>query len=92
MVNEAIVKKRLDFCLGVEAWSTGFEVAECETEWLDTPPHGKKKRVTLFSNSNHALIIGVFESIPAYLSSKASKALLCSSTLHLSAAISNCFP
>ena len=66
MVNEEIVKKRSDFCLGVEGWSNGFEVAECETEWCDTPPHGKKK-VTLFSNGNHALVIGVFESIPAYL-------------------------
>ena len=47
MVNEAIVKKRLDFCLGVEAWSTGFEVAECETEWLDTPPYGKKNSHSL---------------------------------------------
>ena len=43
MVNEEIVKKQLDFYLGVEAWSTGFEVAECETEWRDTPPRGKKK-------------------------------------------------
>ena len=42
MVNEEIVKKRSDFCLGVEAYSTGFEVAECETEWHDTS-HGKKK-------------------------------------------------
>ena len=46
MVNEEIVKKQSDFFLGVEGWSTGFEVAEWETEWLDTPPHGKK-RVTL---------------------------------------------
>ena len=49
-------------------WRAGvlvFEVPECETEWLDTPPHGKKK--SLFGNGNHALIIGVFESIPAYL-------------------------
>ena len=30
-------------CLGVEGWSTGFELAGCETEWCDTPPHGKKK-------------------------------------------------
>ena len=30
-------------CLGVEGWSTCFEVAECETEWCDTPPHSKKK-------------------------------------------------
>ena len=43
MVNEEIVKKRSDFCFGVEAWSAGFEVAECETEWHDTPPHSKKK-------------------------------------------------
>ena len=43
MVNEEIVKKRSDFCLGVEAWSTGFEVAECETEWRGTSPHSKKK-------------------------------------------------
>ena len=35
VVNEKMVKKRLDFCLGVEGWSTGFEVAECETEWCD---------------------------------------------------------
>ena len=36
MVNEKIVEQ-LDFCLGVEGWSTGFEfeVAECETEWCD---------------------------------------------------------
>ena len=29
----------------VEAWSTGFEVAdhECETEWRGTSPHSKKK-------------------------------------------------
>ena len=33
MVNKKIVKKRSDFCLGVEGWSTGFEMAECETEW-----------------------------------------------------------
>ena len=37
------MKKRSDFCLGVEGWSTGFEVAGCETEWCDTPSHGKKK-------------------------------------------------
>ena len=43
MVNEKIVKRQLDFCLGVEGWSTGFEVAECETECCDTSPHGKKK-------------------------------------------------
>ena len=43
MMNKEIVKKRSDFCLGVEAWSTGFEVAECETDWRDTFPHGKKK-------------------------------------------------
>ena len=66
MVNEEIVKKRSDFCFVVEAWSAGFEVAECETEWRDTPPHSKK-RVTLFGNGNHALVISVFESILAYL-------------------------
>ena len=27
MVNEEIVKKRSDFGLGLEAWSSGFEVA-----------------------------------------------------------------
>ena len=43
MVNKEIVKKRSDLCLGVEAWGTAFEVAECETEWHDTSPHGKKK-------------------------------------------------
>ena len=43
MVNKKIVKKQSDFCLGVEGWSTGFEVAECETELCATPPHGKKK-------------------------------------------------
>ena len=47
MVNEEIVKKRSEFCLSVEGWSTGFEVAECETEWRDTPPHGKKKNQSL---------------------------------------------
>ena len=47
MVNEEILKKRLDFCLGVEGWSTGFEVAECEIEWHDTPPHGKKNSHSL---------------------------------------------
>ena len=31
ILNEEIVKKQSDFCLGVEAWSTGFDVAECET-------------------------------------------------------------
>ena len=39
IVNEKIVKKQSDFCLGVEGWNTGFEVAECETEWHNTPPH-----------------------------------------------------
>ena len=29
--------------------------------------HTVKKRVALFGNGNHALVIGVFESIPAYL-------------------------
>ena len=48
MVNEEIVKKRSEFCLSVEGWSTGFEVAECETEWRDTPPHGKKKNQSLW--------------------------------------------
>ena len=48
MVNEEIVEKRSDFCLSVEGWSTGFEyMAECKTEWHDTPPPGKKS-VTLF--------------------------------------------
>ena len=42
-VNEEIVEKRSDFCLSVEAWRTGFKVAECETEWRDTSPHSKKK-------------------------------------------------
>ena len=32
----------IGLCLGVEAWSTGFEVAECETEWRGTSPHSKK--------------------------------------------------
>ena len=48
VVNEEILKKRSDFYLGMEAWSTGFEVAECETEWGDTPPHGKKKSHSLW--------------------------------------------
>ena len=43
MMNEEIVKKRSDFRLGVEGWSTGFEVVECETKWHDTITHGKKK-------------------------------------------------
>ena len=43
MMNKEIVKKRSDFRLGVEGWSTGFEVAECETKWRDTSSHGKKK-------------------------------------------------
>ena len=38
-----IVKKQSYFCLGVEGWSTGFEVTGCGTEWCDTPPHGRKK-------------------------------------------------
>ena len=37
------MKKRSHFCLGEEVWSTGFEVAECETEWCGTSPHSKKK-------------------------------------------------
>ena len=43
MVNKKIVKRQSDFCLSVKGWSTCFEVAECETEWCDTHPHGKKK-------------------------------------------------
>ena len=67
MVNEKIVKRQSDFCLGVESWSTGFEVAdECETEWCDTPPHGKKK-----SHSFRAKVITrncyIQISIPVYL-------------------------
>ena len=27
----------------MEAWSTGFEVAKCETEWRGTSPHSKKE-------------------------------------------------
>ena len=54
MVNEKTVKNQSDFCLGVDGWSTGFEVAECEivTEWSDTPPHSKKK-----CHSLHATVI-----------------------------------
>ena len=48
MVNEEIVKKQSDFCLGVEGWSTGFDVAECETEWRDTPPCSKNKSHSLW--------------------------------------------
>ena len=44
MVNEKIVKKQSDFCLGVEGWSTGFEVAECCVLLL----HTVRKSVTLF--------------------------------------------
>ena len=47
------MKKRLDLCLGVEGWSTGFEVVECETEWCDIPPHSNK--VSLSSSiGNHS--------------------------------------
>ena len=38
----------LGLCLVVEAWNTGFEVADCETEWRGTSPHIKKKK-SLFS-------------------------------------------
>ena len=39
--------------IGVKTWSTGFEVAECETEWRDTSPHGKEKSlfVQRYNNS-----------------------------------------
>ena len=65
MVNEKIVKRQLDFCLGVEGWSTCFEVAECETEWCDTPLHGKKK-----CHSFRVMVTtcnAMFKSIPVYL-------------------------
>ena len=59
MVNEKIVENRSDFCLGVEGWSTGFEVAECETEWCDTSPTGKKKchslRATVITCNQYVL-------------------------------------
>ena len=97
IVNEEIVKKWSDFCLGVEGWSTGFEVSECETEWRDTPPHSKKK-----CHSLHAMEIirnwyvqtntGIPEKVTVETSShKSSKALLCLTALYCSAASSNCF-
>ena len=33
--------------IGVETWSTGFKVAECETEWRNTSLHTVRKRVSL---------------------------------------------
>ena len=65
VVNEKIVKRQSDFCLGVEGWSTGFEVAECETERYDTPPHGKKKchsfRATVMT---HNCYVQIYTCIP----------------------------
>ena len=59
MMNEEIVKKRPDFRLGMEGWSTGFEVAECETKWCDTSSHGKKVFLYL-CNGNHCDSQSVF--------------------------------
>ena len=56
------MKKQSDFCLSLESWSTGFEVAECETEWYNTPLHGRKK-----CHSLHATVIGMFKSILEFM-------------------------
>ena len=66
MLNEEIVKKRSDFRLGVEV-STGFVVAECETKWCDTNPHGKKK-----CSSIRAMVITVTHNQYVQISSAAS--------------------
>ena len=61
----------------------GLEFLECETEWHDTPPHGKKK-----SHSLHATVIsrnwyvqintGILEKVIAgTLGHKSSKTLQC---------------
>ena len=47
MVDEEIVKKQSEFCLGVEGWSIGFEVAVCKTVVQYSFTH-QEKVVTLF--------------------------------------------
>ena len=80
MVNEKIVKKRSDFCLRVECWSTGFEVAECEAEWLQTV---RKKchslRAMVITRNQYVQInTGIPEKVITETSGhKSSKALWC---------------
>ena len=41
----------IGLCLGVKAWSTGFEVAECETEWRGET---EWRKIVSSCNSNHS--------------------------------------
>ena len=67
-----------------------FEVAECEIEWHDTPPHGKKKCHSLHATVitvTHNQYVQINTSIPgkviaASSGHKSSKALRCSGALH----------
>ena len=71
MMNEEIVKKRSDFRLGMEGWSTGFEVAECETKWCDTSSHGIKKCPSI-----HAMVITVTHNRYVQINSAASSTVV----------------
>ena len=80
MVNEKIVKKQSDFCLGVECWSTGFEVAGCETEWLQMVRKKCHSLCTMVITRNQYVQTntGIPEKVIAETSGhKSSKALQC---------------